>query len=438
MTIDFFSYDLEEKVLKNAPLADKMRPDSLVDFFGQEDLVGEGGFLNRAIKSDRIPSMIFYGPPGTGKTTLARIIAKSTKKYFEELSAVTSGIQDIKRVSKDAENRLTLDDLRTILFIDEIHRFNKSQQDALLPFVEKGILTLIGATTENPFFEVNKALLSRMTILELNALTKEDLSKIVERAIKDEKGLADYNVVIEDDALEYLVGNSSGDARTCLNALEIAVRSEKRNNEGKTLINLDIIKNSIQVKKVRFDSNGDEHYDTASAFIKSMRGSDVDASLYWLAKMIEAGEDLLFIARRIIITAAEDIGLADPYALTLAVSTFQAVHAIGMPEGRIPLAEAVIYMATAPKSNSAYIAIENAIADIKNEEIRKIPNHLQDTHYRGSSSLGRGEGYLYPHNSPSGYVKQEYMPEKKQYYKAINRGYEKKIYDDPNFTKDNI
>lgn len=437
MTLDLFSYDLEDKVLKNAPLADKLRPENLNEFFGQADLVGEGGFLNRAIKSDRIPSMIFYGPPGTGKTTLARIIAKSTKKYFEELSAVTSGIQDIKRVSKEAEERLALDNLRTILFIDEIHRFNKSQQDALLPFVEKGVLTLIGATTENPFFEVNKALLSRMTILELKTLTKDNLMKIIERAIKEEKGLADYNVIIEDDALDYLVSNSSGDARTCLNALEIAVRSENKNKDGYTIISHDIIKNSIQVKKVKFDASGDEHYDTASAFIKSMRGSDVDATLYWLAKMIEAGEDPLFIARRIIITAAEDIGLADPNALTVAVSAFNAVHSIGMPEGRIILAEAAIYMAAAPKSNSAYLAIDNAISDVRNEEIRKVPNHLRDTHYRGSASLGRGVCYIYPHNDPTGFVEQEYMPNKKTYYKAVDRGFEKKIYEDNRFNKDN-
>lgn len=431
--MDLFTIGMEEKLKKNAPLADRMRPETINEFIGQRHLLGDGKFLNRSIKADRINSMIFYGPPGTGKTTLAMIISNSTNMLFEKLSAVTSGVKDIREVITRAEENLKLYSKRTILFIDEIHRFNKSQQDALLPFVERGIVTLIGATTENPFFEVNKALLSRVMILQLESLTRDDLKELIKRAlVNEEKGLGQYRVNITEDAIDYLLTIAEGDGRTILNSLEIGVLSTDKDEEGIIQLDLDSIKSSIQIKAAQYDKDGDQHYDTVSAFIKSMRGSDPDATMYWLAKMINAGEDPKFIARRIIISASEDVGNADPNALNIAVSAFNAINVIGMPEGRIPLAQAAVYIATAPKSNASCIGIDKALEDIKSKEIGKVPIHLRDAHYPGSKSLGHGIGYKYPHDYEGAYVEQQYLPTEflnKKYYEPKDSGFEKVIND---------
>lgn len=429
--MDLFTLSMEDKLKKNAPLADRMRPESIKDFVGQKHILGEGKSLNRAIKADRISSMILYGPPGTGKTTLAMIIANTTNMRFEKLSAVTSGVKDIREVMARAEENLKLFNKRTILFIDEIHRFNKSQQDALLPFVERGIIILIGATTENPYFEVNKALLSRAMVIVLESLKRDDLLELINKALKDEsKGLGKYKVNLNDQAIDYLLTVAEGDGRMLLNSLEIGVLSTPKNEEGIIEIDLDTIKESIQIKSAKYDKGGDEHYNTISAFIKSMRGTDPDATLYWLAKMINAGEDPKFIARRIIIAASEDVGNADPNALQVAMAAFNAVSVIGMPEGRIPLSQAALYVATAPKSNSAYIAIDKALEDIKNIEIGEVPTHLKDSHYAGAKKMDQGKEYKYPHNYPDNYIPQEYLPEEfkgKTYYKPSNNGYEKQI-----------
>lgn len=428
--MDLFSISMEDKLKKSAPLADRLRPQSLDDFVGQDHVLGEGKFLRRAIKADRINSMIFFGPPGTGKTTLAMIIANQTRMRFEKLSAVTAGVKDIREVVARAEESLKMTGKKTILFVDEIHRFNKSQQDALLPFVERGIIILIGATTENPYFEVNKALLSRAMVIVLNSLNREDLKLLVERALKDkEKGLGEYHVRLEDEALDYLLTIAQGDGRIVLNSLEIGVLSTEPDEAGLRVIDLDGIRDSIQVKSARYDKGGDEHYDTISAFIKSMRGSDPQAVSYYLAKMINAGEDPIFIARRIVIAASEDVGNADPMALQVAVAALQGVHAIGMPEGRIILSQAALYIANAPKSNSAIIAIDKAMDDVRNLEIGRVPGHLRDAHYGGAEKLGHGKGYLYPHDYPGHYVEQTYLPEgfeDKIYYKPSGQGLEKK------------
>jgi len=427
--MDLFSISMEEKLKKSAPLADRMRPQDLDDFVGQDHVLGEGKFLRRAIKADRINSMIFFGPPGTGKTTLAMIIANQTKMRFEKLSAVTAGVKDIREVVARAEESLKMTGKKTILFVDEIHRFNKTQQDALLPFVERGIIILIGATTENPYFEVNKALLSRAMVIVLNSLEREDLRLLVDKALKDkERGLGEYNVHLEDEALDYLLTIAQGDGRIVLNSLEIGVLSTEPDKNGLRTIDLDGIRDSIQVKSARYDKGGDEHYDTISAFIKSMRGSDPQAVSYYLAKMINAGEDPIFIARRIVIAASEDVGNADPMALQVAVAALQAVHAIGMPEGRIILSQAALYVANAPKSNSAIVAIDKAMDDVRNLEIGRVPGHLRDAHYGGAEKLGHGKGYLYPHDYPGHYVEQTYLPEgfeDKIYYKPSGQGLEK-------------
>lgn len=429
--MDLFTLGMEEKLKRNAPLADRMRPEKIEEFVGQKHLLGEGRFLNRAIKADRITSMILFGPPGTGKTTLAMIIANTTNMIFEKLSAVTSGVKDIREVMDRAEENLKLYNKRTILFVDEIHRFNKSQQDALLPSVERGIIILIGATTENPYFEVNKALLSRVMVLKLESLTKEDLKHLIKNALSNkEKGLGEYKVDITEEAINYLITIADGDGRTILNSLEIGVLSTPYNEAGIVQIDLNTIKSSIQIKTARYDKDGDEHYDTISAFIKSMRGSDPDATLYWLAKMINAGEDPKFIARRIIICASEDVGNADPNALNIAVSAFNAVNVIGMPEGRIPLAQAAVYIATAPKSNAAYIGIDKALEDIRSKEIGKVPTHLKDGHYPGAKNLGHGIGYKYPHDYENAFIPQQYLPTEfigKKYYEPTENGYEKEI-----------
>jgi putative ATPase len=424
---------MEDKLKKEAPLADRMRPENVGEFVGQDHILGEGKFLNRAIKADRINSMIFYGPPGTGKTTLAMIIANQTKMRFEKLSAVTAGVKDIREVVARAEENLKLRGKKTILFVDEIHRFNKSQQDALLPFVERGIIILIGATTENPYFEVNKALLSRAMVLLLHPLERKHLDQLLERALRDrEKGMGDYKVKLTDEARDYLLSIAQGDGRILLNSIEIGVLSTEPGKDGFRVVDLEGIKESIQVKTAKYDKGGDEHYDTISAFIKSMRGSDPDATLYYLAKMINAGEDPIFIARRIIIAASEDVGNADPQALQIATAALQAVHAIGMPEGRIILSQAALYVATAPKSNRAYIGIDKALSDIRNNEIGAVPLHLKDSHYGGAKALGHGKTYLYPHDYPGGHVDQTYLPEgleEKVYYEPTEHGYEKKIKD---------
>ncbi|NLN14845.1 MAG: replication-associated recombination protein A [Tissierellia bacterium] len=429
--MDLFTLGLEEKLKRNAPLADRMRPESIDEFIGQGHLIGKGKFLSRSIKADRITSMIFYGPPGTGKTTLAMIISKSTNMIFEKLSAVSSGVKDIREVISRAEENLKLYNRRTILFIDEIHRFNKSQQDALLPYVERGIVILIGATTENPYFEVNKALLSRVMVLRLEPLGREDLRMLIQRALKDEvKGLGRYKVQITQEAIDYLITVADGDGRTLLNSLEIGVLSTPEDEGGIIHLDLEAIKSSIQIKAVKYDKAGDEHYDTVSAFIKSMRGSDPDATLYWLAKMIEAGEDPKFIARRIIISASEDVGNADPNALNIAVSAFNAINIIGMPEGRIPLAQAALYIATAPKSNAVYMAIDRALEDIRKDEVGRVPIHLRDAHYAGAKNLGHGKGYKYPHDYEGAYVKQQYLPHEfkdRRYYIPTDYGFEKEI-----------
>ncbi|MGM0396711.1 MAG: replication-associated recombination protein A [Bacillota bacterium] len=432
--MDLFTISMEDRLKKEAPLADRIRPVNIDEFVGQEHILAEGKFLNRAIKADRINSMIFYGPPGTGKTTLAMIIANQTSMRFEKLSAVTAGVKDIREVVGRAEESLKMRGKKTILFIDEIHRFNKSQQDALLPFVERGIIILIGATTENPYFEVNKALLSRAMVLQLHPLQREHLEMLLIRALEDkDKGLGKMEVLLTDEAKDYLLSIAQGDGRILLNSIEIGVLSTESGADGIRRIDIEGIKESIQIKTAKYDKGGDEHYDTISAFIKSMRGSDPDATLYYLAKMINAGEDPIFIARRIIIAASEDIGNADPQALQVATAALQAVHAIGMPEGRIILSQAALYVATAPKSNKAYLGIDKALSDIRNEEIGAVPLHLKDSHYGGAKALGHGKTYLYPHDYPGGHVEQTYLPEgmeDKVYYEPTENGYEKKIKDE--------
>lgn len=427
--MDLFSYNMENQLKKNAPLAERMRPKTLDEFMGQNHILGEGKYLYRAIKADRLSSMILFGPPGSGKTTLAMVIANSTKMNFEKISAVTSGIKDIREVIEKAEENLKLYSKRTVLFIDEIHRFNKSQQDALLPYVEKGIIILIGATTENPYFEVNKALLSRSIVIKLERLNKEDLKKLIYRALKDEEnGLGLYRVNLDTDALNFLIEKSNGDARRALNSLEVGVLTTPKDKDGVINITLEILEECIQERALNYDKDGDEHYDTISAFIKSMRGSDPDAVLYWLAKMIYAGEDPKFIARRIIICASEDVGNADPNAINVAISAFRALEVIGMPEGRIPLAQAAVYVACAPKSNASYKGINMALEDIKNKKIGLVPKHLRDTSYSGSEKLGNGIGYKYPHDYQEAFVKQQYMPDDlkdKKYYYPTENGCEK-------------
>ena len=413
---------------RSRPLAARMRPRNLDEYAGQSHILGPGQLLRRAIEADRIQSLIFYGPPGTGKTSLAQIIARQTKSKFERLSGVESNVADMRRVLSAATNRLENTGAATILFIDEIHRFNKAQQDVLLPDVESGVIKLIGATTHNPFFFVNSPLVSRSQIFELQPLTEEDLYSLLQRALADtERGLGYLKISAAEDALRHLAKTADGDARKALNSLEIAALTTAPDPDGVIRISLEVAAQSIQKKAVVYDGDGDAHYDTISAFIKSMRGSDPDASLYWLAKMIHAGEDPRFIARRIIICAAEDVGLADPMALVLANAALSAAEFVGWPEARIPLAEATIYIATANKSNSAYAAIDAALADVRSGRTIAVPEHLRDSHYAGAKKLGHGTGYQYAHDSPEHFVAQEYLGVDKTYYEPTEQGVEKKI-----------
>ena len=416
-----------EAKVRNQPLAARMRPRNLDEFVGQSHILAAGQLLRRAIEADRIQSLIFFGPPGTGKTSLAQIIARQTKSKFERLSGVESNVADMRRVLAAAQNRLENTGQPTILFIDEIHRFNKAQQDVLLPDVESGVVRLIGATTHNPFFFVNSPLVSRSQIFELRPLGEEELFALLQRALGDaERGLGYLKVQADENALRHLAKIADGDARKALNALEIAARTTAPDKQGVVHINLAAAEQSIQKKAVVYDDE-DAHYDTISAFIKSMRGSDPDAALYWLAKMIHAGEDPRFIARRIVICAAEDVGLADPMALVLANAALSAAEFVGWPEAQIPLAEVTIYIATANKSNSAVAAIGAALEDVKSGRTLPVPEHLRDTHYQGAERLGHGKGYEYAHDHPGHFVAQDYLGTDKIYYEPTEQGVEKKI-----------
>ncbi|MEW6159500.1 MAG: replication-associated recombination protein A [Verrucomicrobiota bacterium] len=412
----------------HAPLAARMRPRLLDEFVGQSHILGPGQLLRRAIEADRIQSLIFFGPPGTGKTSLAQIIALQTRARFERLSGVESNVGDMRRVLAAAANRLENTGQPTLLFIDEIHRFNKAQQDVLLPDVESGVVRLIGATTHNPFFFVNSPLVSRSQIFELQPLSEEDLFQLMQRALTEpERGLGHLKIQATEQALRHLAKLSDGDARKALNSLEIAALTTPPDEHGVIHIDLSVAEQSIQRKAIVYDGDGDAHYDTISAFIKSMRGSDPDATLYWLAKMIHAGEDPRFITRRMLICAAEDVGLADPMALVLANAAHHAAEFVGWPEARIPIAEAAIYIATAHKSNSAIVAIDAALEDVRSGRTLAVPKHLRDTHYAGAKRLGHGEGYQYSHDFPEHYVPQEYLAEARRYYEPSDQGTEKKI-----------
>lgn len=429
--MDLFEYNRKMTMEKESPLAARMRPTSLEEFVGQKHIIGKDKLLYRAIKADKLGSIILYGPPGTGKTTLAKIIANTTKAEFVQINATSSGKKEIVEIVEDARVRLGMNQKKTIVFIDEIHRFNKAQQDALLPHVEDGTITLIGATTENPYFEVNKALISRSRVFQLKPLSKNNIKELILRAIKDDKkGLGSYGAQISEEALEFLADLANGDARAAINAVELAVLTTEVSEDGKIYINLEVAQECIQQRALNYDKDGDNHYDTISAFIKSIRGSDPDAAVYYLARMLYAGEDPRFIARRMVISAAEDIGNADPNALQLAVAAAQGVDFIGMPEGRILLSQAAIYLACAPKTNSAITAIDLAMEDVMNVQISGIPAHLRDAHYSGASQLGNGEGYKYPHAYPNNYVSQQYLPEElinKNYYYPSQNGYEATI-----------
>lgn len=428
--MDLFEYMRENTAKKESPLASRMRPTTLEEVVGQQHIIGKDKLLYRAIKADKLSSIIFYGPPGTGKTTLAKVIANTTSANFTQINATVAGKKDMEEVVGKAKDNLGMYGKKTILFVDEIHRFNKGQQDYLLPFVEDGTLILIGATTENPYFEVNSALISRSSVFELKSLTKEDIKVLLKRAVYDEeKGMGSYRAEIEEDALEFLADIAGGDARNALNAIELGILTTERGADGKIHITLDVAEECIQKRVVRYDKTGDNHYDTISAFIKSMRGSDPDAAVYYLAKMLYAGEDIKFIARRIMISASEDVGNADPNALTVAVSAAQAVERLGMPEARIVLAQAVTYIASAPKSNAAYLAVDAALENVRNYKTT-VPVHLQDSHYKGAAKLGHGIGYKYAHDYPEHYVEQQYLPNEikdMKFYEPTEIGYEKNI-----------
>ena len=428
--MDLFDYMRETTKEKESPLASRLRPTTLDEVVGQQHIIGKDKLLYRAIKADKLSSVIFYGPPGTGKTTLAKVIANTTSAEFTQINATVAGKKDMEEVVNKAKELKGMYQKRTILFIDEIHRFNKGQQDYLLPFVEDGSIILIGATTENPYFEVNGALLSRSSVFELRPLSQEEVETLILRAVQDEKkGMGSYHAGIEEDALHFLADLAGGDARSALNAVELGILTTPRSEDGMIHITLDVASECIQKRVVRYDKTGDNHYDTISAFIKSMRGSDPDAAVYYLAKMLYAGEDIKFIARRIMICASEDVGNADPMALNVAVSAAQAVERIGMPEAQIILSQAVLYVATAPKSNSACNAVFAAMDNVKKYKTT-VPVHLQDAHYKGSAKLGHGIGYKYAHDYPNHYVKQQYLPDEIKdavFYEASDNGYEQTI-----------
>lgn len=428
--MDLFEYMRETNKERESPLASRLRPTTLEEVVGQQHIIGKDKLLYRAIKADKLSSVIFYGPPGTGKTTLAKVIANTTSAEFTQINATVAGKKDMEEVVNKAKQIYGMYQRKTILFVDEIHRFNKSQQDYLLPFVEDGTLILIGATTENPYFEVNSALISRSSIFELKPLSTEDVETLILRAVKDsQKGMGSYHAKIDEDALHFLADLSGGDARLALNAVELGILTTSRSDDGWIHLTLDVVSECIQKRVVRYDKTGDNHYDTISAFIKSMRGSDPDAAVYYLAKMLYAGEDIKFIARRIMICASEDVGNADPTALTVAVSAAQAVERIGMPEAQIILSQAVLYVATAPKSNSACNAISAAMDNVKRVKTT-VPPHLQDAHYKGSQNLGHGVGYRYAHDYPKHYVEQQYLPDEikgEVFYEPGDNGYEAKI-----------
>ena len=428
--MDLFEYAKSKTLDRESPLASRLRPSTLDEVVGQEHIVGKDKLLYRAIKADKLTSVIFYGPPGTGKTTLAKVIANTTRANFTQINATVAGKKDMEQVVKEAQEQLGMYGRKTILFIDEIHRFNKGQQDYLLPFVEDGTIILIGATTENPYFEVNGALLSRSIIFELRALSQDNIRTLILRAVNDcDKGMGNYGAVIDDDALDFLSDMAGGDARSALNAVELGILTTPKSSDGYIHLTLDVASECIQKRVVQYDKQGDNHYDIISAFIKSMRGSDPDAAVYYLAKMLYAGEDIKFIARRIMILASEDIGNADPQALCVAAAAAQAVERVGMPESQIILSQAVTYMACAPKSNSAVNAIFDAMASVKNTETT-VPVHLQDAHYGGHEKLGKGIGYKYAHDYPGHYVKQQYLPseiQNERFYEPGELGYEKNI-----------
>ena len=396
----------------NEPLAFRMRPRNLEEYVGQEHVLGKDKILYRTIKADRLSSIILFGPPGCGKTSLARVISETTKYKFYKINAVTAGVADIKRVIEETKNFMLNPTGKSILFIDEIHRFNKLQQDALLPYVENGTIILIGATTENPYFEVNKALISRSMVIKLNPLTEEEIYQILKNSLERKDGLGEYNIKIEEKTLIKLAQIANGDVRTALNGLEVATLTTAMSEDGYIHLDDDVIKNSVQSRKAIFDKNGEQHYDNISAFIKSMRGSDPDAAVFYLARALNGGEDPMFLARRIVICASEDVGMANPNALVVATSAMQAVHMVGMPEGRILLSEAAIYVATSPKSNASYMAINKALEDVKNKDTGEVPMHIRNAPIEKMKELGYHEGYLYPHDFPGHYVEQQYLPDK--------------------------
>lgn len=429
--MDLFEYMRSTQMEKESPLAARLRPETLDEVVGQQHIIGKDKLLYRAIKADKLSSLIFYGPPGTGKTTLAKVIANTTSAEFTQINATVAGKKDMEEVIGKAKDTQGMYGKKTILFIDEIHRFNKGQQDYLLPFVEDGTIILIGATTENPYFEVNSALISRSVIFELKPLSREDIKKLIQRAVYDEKkGMGAYGAQVSEEAMEFLADIAGGDARHALNAIELGIMTTNRSEDGKIHITLEVAQECIQKRAVRYDKTGDNHYDTVSAFIKSMRGSDPDAAVYYLARMLYAGESITFIARRIMICAAEDVGIADPQALSVAVNASLAVERIGMPEAQIILSQAAMYVACAPKSNACVKAIGEAMKEVEETGNLPIPTHLQDTHYKGAAKLGHGTGYKYAHDYPNHYVEQQYLPyelDGKEFYHPSGNGYEVKV-----------
>ncbi len=426
--VDLFENERNKAMSREAPLAARMRPRAFDEYVGQEHIVGPGRVLRLSIEADRLPSIILWGPPGSGKTTLAHLIANITQSHFDPVSAVTAGVADLRKVVAQARERRGMYGRRTILFVDEIHRFNKAQQDVILPHVEEGAVTLIGATTENPSFEVVAPLLSRCRVFALRALTDDDVAAVVRRALDDEeRGIGAMRAVLDEDALGHLVGMANGDARVALNALEMAASATAPDASGSRIVTLETVEDALQQRTLQYDKAGDQHYDTISAFIKSVRGSDPDAAVYWLGRMIEAGEDPMFIARRLVILAAEDIGMADPQGLPIAVAAQQAVHFIGMPEGAIPLAEATVYLATAPKSNSAYVALNQAMEDARNTRNEPVPMHLRNAPTRLMRDMGYGQGYKYGHDYDGGFAPMDNLPESlrdRRYYRPTDRGHE--------------